>query len=276
MKKNLKCLTCGSKTISLACKSKSRFSDRWFLLVKCKRCGLVFRENCEDAKQMIDSYAKDLNSPGYYQSIFLDRYRYGLFFIDRYLKNEQMETFVDIGCGTGAMLQSARDRGAKRLIGTEINQASLGECSRAGIADALYNADLCDESLPKELKNCQADVVFCNQTLEHLHKPNEAIKNISRILKKGGILLISVPNLAHYSFFLPLLTGRDNRGVFDVPAHFATYNLRSIKSFLNRQGFEVVKAEPSRSYKGLLTLECLHFLNNFSFLIPTITIVVRK
>ena len=63
---------------------------------------------------------------------------------------------------------------------------NIDESSRPNIL-----ADICQ--IP--LENESIDKVLCCEVLEHLEEPQEAIKEIYRVLKKGGELILSVPFL---------------------------------------------------------------------------------
>jgi len=61
--------------------------------------------------------------------------------------------------------------------------------ARAGRTDHV--ADLQDTQLP----DAQYDTIFCTQVLQHLPEPERAIREMARVLKPGGKVIVSVPHL---------------------------------------------------------------------------------
>jgi len=59
-------------------------------------------------------------------------------------------------------------------------------------AGTTYTADLCKDN-KHVIPNGRFDVVVCTEVLEHTLQPFDAVKEIGRVLKPGGIALVSVP-----------------------------------------------------------------------------------
>lgn len=57
---------------------------------------------------------------------------------------------------------------------------------------ATYIADICEKN-EAIMKSDYFDVVVCTEVLEHTLQPFHAVEEIHRILKKGGIVLVSTP-----------------------------------------------------------------------------------
>lgn len=94
---------------------------------------------------------------------------------------------LDLGCGSGLI---TRHLHGKLVIGLDINPWLVEKVKLRlpGVEFIVGDA----ESLP--LKSGTFDTVICTEVLEHLPIPAEAMKEISRILKGGGLLIISVPS----------------------------------------------------------------------------------
>jgi SAM-dependent methyltransferase len=75
------------------------------------------------------------------------------------------------------------------------------------------------------------DTVVCLETLEHVKDEEKFIENIKFCLKKRGYLILSTPNRAYFSFFLPKPLN---------PYHEREYYLGELLSFLRSHGFEVI------------------------------------
>lgn len=74
--------------------------------------------------------------------------------------------------------------------------------------------------------------------LEHLHKPDVYLKEIRSLLKKGGKLIIEVPNIAS-----PVAKiFKENWFELDVPHHLYQFTLESLRLLLGKNGFRIEKA----------------------------------
>lgn len=93
---------------------------------------------------------------------------------------------LDIGCGKGEKMDYlARINTTKNVIGIDIEKEILKYGQHRICGDAQY--------LP--FKSNIFDSVICSEVLEHLPCPERCIKEIKRVLKKGGIVFFSTPIL---------------------------------------------------------------------------------
>jgi len=96
---------------------------------------------------------------------------------------------VDVGAGTGFITEGLMQRGAK-VIAVDPSEAMLSEMKEkfAGVADVDYRQGYA-ESLP--IDDESVDYAFANMCLHHTENPPLAIKEMARILKPGGVLVIT-------------------------------------------------------------------------------------
>jgi len=80
------------------------------------------------------------------------------------------------------------------------------------------------------------DVVVCNQVFEHLKNIYSPITEIHRVLKPGGHLIISVPNMAAFHNRLLFLCGRQPTTLRVMDAHVRGFTVRSFTDFLTLNG----------------------------------------
>lgn len=103
---------------------------------------------------------------------------------------EKVGLFIDLGAGTGRMLEVFADRyeaGVGLDLSREMLAVARANLDRAGIVHAkVRQGDLF--SAPFE--NATADLVCLHQVLHYLAEPGEAVREAARILKPGGRLLI--------------------------------------------------------------------------------------
>jgi len=104
-----------------------------------------------------------------------------------FFKEKKKLKLLDAGCGDGLFIDSALKK--KFLCeGFDNNIQSVSLCRKKGYA--IKYASL-SEKLP--FGDNSFDGIICSNVLEHLQDPEFAIYELMRILKKGGILVVSVP-----------------------------------------------------------------------------------
>jgi SAM-dependent methyltransferase len=87
------------------------------------------------------------------------------------------------------------------------------------------------------------DVVLSSDVIEHTAAPAGFVEMMGRALRPGGLLLVSVPNVAHWSVRLNLLFGRfdyEPVGIMDA-THLRWFTTKTIADLLDRNGFEVLE-----------------------------------
>ncbi len=110
------------------------------------------------------------------------------------------------------------------------------------------------------------DVIIMADVLEHLKDPLGALLNFKRLLKKNGLVIISVPNVANIYVRLKLLLGNfdyEERGILDK-THTKFFTLKSFRNFIRESGLVIEKEDatpiplpsinPVFSEGGLLSL----------------------
>lgn len=139
---------------------------------------------------------------------------------------------LDVGCGSGAFLDSLRDNGWT-TFGIEPSEAA------AALARAKGHTVFCQsvtESLGRELAENLFDVVMMSHSLEHVHSPTRALENLRPLLKPvTGHLIIEVPNVESV---LTYLFGELSLA-FDTPRHLYMYSPDTLTKLLEKAGFEV-------------------------------------
>ena len=137
---------------------------------------------------------------------------------------------LDIGCGNGRFLQELI---AENYCGygIELLSKSAGRASRIPGLN-LKIGQLCEDDFEEHF----FDAVTMWHVIEHLPNPLETLKIIGKILKQGGYLMVSLPNID--SFQSRLFGGRWLH--LDPPRHLFFFGPSDMTKILQLFGFEIV------------------------------------
>ena len=114
------------------------------------------------------------------------------------------ETVFEIGCGSGSTLAWLKDTGrAKKVIGIEVSEAAASE-ARTCVDEVVVTDIELDNSVLTGYRG-QGDVVLLLDVLEHLHDPCASLRQIKQMVKPGGLIIASIPNIRSIKVLFPLV-----------------------------------------------------------------------
>jgi 2-polyprenyl-3-methyl-5-hydroxy-6-metoxy-1,4-benzoquinol methylase len=154
------------------------------------------------------------------------------------LVEKDRQAILDVGCGAGHLSEALAVRG-NRVVGVDSRRAPEVE-TRVG---RFLQVDLDRDAIPWTGE--PFSYVVLADVLEHLREPSALLAQCRKLLAKDGRLLVSVPNVAHWSVRLALLFGRFDytaRGILDR-THLRFYTFRTIRQELDAAGFRVERVE---------------------------------
>ena len=154
---------------------------------------------------------------------------------------------LDVGCGSGV-----HGADLKRVLGHRVTGVDLSEESIAKARSRLAAAHVADVTRPEDYPfDAGFDVLLFSDILEHLYDPTAVLRDHLKLLKPGGHVVVSLPNVAIWNVRLELLFGRfryQDTGTLDR-THIRFFNQRSFYELLESCGLEV---ERRRITPGLL------------------------
>jgi SAM-dependent methyltransferase len=123
----------------------------------------------------------------------------------RYLERFEFRRFLDIGCGNGDVTRLiARAVKATEIKGIEITGIGSRLAREKGIDCVQFDTDR-DTKLP--FSENYFDFVFCGEVIEHVFDPDKLLASAYAMLKPGGTIIITTPNLAAWHNRITLLLG---------------------------------------------------------------------
>jgi 2-polyprenyl-3-methyl-5-hydroxy-6-metoxy-1,4-benzoquinol methylase len=148
--------------------------------------------------------------------------------LDEVQRHRPAGRLLDIGCSIGRLLDLARRRGYD-VLGLELGERA------AQHAREHYGLPILQRTLNETGLDADSfDVVTLMEVLEHLPQPREMLREVHRILKPGGALLIGVPNV--WSLGVIVLHGQArtfNRN------HLIFFSEQTLGRLLREEGFQI-------------------------------------
>ncbi len=138
---------------------------------------------------------------------------------------------LSVGCGTGAELEHIQQFG--NVVGVDIDPQVVSFCRAKGFE--VIEADILSTQLPPE----SFDVVVAMDVLEHIQEDYKALERLVYAVKKGGLLLITVPALEC------LWSSFDEEG--DFP-HVRRYTKKSLTDLIRSQSLQIKKLSYYNSF----------------------------
>ena len=141
---------------------------------------------------------------------------------------------LDLGCSGGRLAEKLRTQGHS-VVGVDIAEVQ-GAAERV---DRLVIADL-TQGIPIAAGR-DFDFVLAADVIEHVPEPAALLAEIRQLMRPSGVLLVSVPNFAHWYPRLRIMAGRfdyDRRGILDR-GHLRFFTRRSLRRVAEESGWRV-------------------------------------
>jgi 2-polyprenyl-6-hydroxyphenyl methylase/3-demethylubiquinone-9 3-methyltransferase len=136
--------------------------------------------------------------------------------------------FLDIGCGGGIVTAGLYKKGITNITGID---ASSGNIKAASLYAKDHNLGIKYINTTAEELEGSFDVILCLEVLEHVASPLDLMKDISRLTKSGGMVILSTINRNLKSYMLSIVVAEKLLGW--VPNDTHDYSKYIIPSELN-------------------------------------------
>ncbi len=123
---------------------------------------------------------------------------------------ERCARVLELGCGAGATIAAVKQlRRVEWAGGLELDREAAA-IARAQL-DRLWEGNAEAATFEAEIPADSLDLALCLDVLEHLVDPWAMVERIAKLLRPGGRLIISIPNIRHYKFIRDLFLKGDFR-----------------------------------------------------------------
>ena len=247
--KRVACICCGSLKFSPVCLREDNT-----LVVRCQECYLEFVNPLPSVEAMQENYQKEMigneSESGFHSHYILERQKRIKSFSKLY--NSRLSLIeslypskgdlLDIGCGAGFFLNSAKERGWN-CHGLEILPEYI-KYAKENFALENIRCESLDEPLTYDENTF--DVVTLWDLIEHLRNPIKSLKQINRVMKPGGLLVMWTPNVKNAIFLKEKWIG------YTTLPHLYFFSGDSLNNILGKVGFKIVYLKTNKAKKGLL------------------------
>ena len=229
------CLYCDSN------KMKKFYSQDNWTVYKCKSCGFIFT-NPFPKKEVIHRYydydyfkderhiKKFFNIDG---SLKYENNNYNNRVVDIENEFEKRGNLLEIGAAHGEFLNVMKERGWN-VKGVEISEAA---CK---IAKDKYNIELFNGNFLNFVSEEKFDVICMYQTLEHVHDFFEHLLKAKEMLKKGGIIVIEVPNIRAFDM---MFSKKRRWYSYELPRHLKHFYPAFLKKVANKLSLNIISLD---------------------------------
>ena len=157
---------------------------------RCKSCGFVYlaswEQSLEQSEELYDYYGRlgEEDQTRRYSRENRARQQKLLKALAGYTRGRRL---LDVGCGDGQLLQTAKDEGWD-TVGIDLSETAIVLCHRRGLAAS--KTDFFDASLDEQ----RFDAIAMSELVEHVPSPQSFLKRAEELLEPDGILYLTTPN----------------------------------------------------------------------------------
>lgn len=193
------------------------------------------------------------------KKLFFERLQLAIRLAKPKLLSNKVLNVTDLGCGDGFLLKSLEKKFNNiKTFGIDIVPSVLE--LRKFLRAEIKVADIRNTGFPNEF----FDIIFCLDVLEHFENLEQPVREIKKIIKPNGLLIISLPTESFFYKIGRLFTKgtmSQQKGPCSSP-HF--HNAKTIENFLLSNNFRMTKKLllPSIPFLTLFNIISLTKLTN--------------
>lgn len=234
----LLCPLCGSQDCWVRLSADSvdvHVAGFFYRLCQCAKCGLQFIHPKPSSELLEELYGEGFYSEAKHDDLISRLFAWyeELCYQDRFrILRERREglRLLDVGSGNGHFLAFMRRKGW-HIYGVESSRAGVE------VARRQFNVDVFHGSLEQAaFPPSQFDAITLWHVLEHITDPLATLKEVNRILKASGKVVVAVPNVES----IEAAYLKEKWALFDLPRHQYGFSPRTIRLLFRAAGLQVI------------------------------------
>lgn len=264
-------------------KAKRLHQEDNYVMVRCSSCGFVYQNPRPSPQELREAYQTYLPEGNIeieaWGKMMEPVFRKGADLIERYIPRGRI---LDVGAGYGFFLALMQARGWK-VTGVEVSPTGV----RYG-RDRWELPILLQPWENTSFQQGEFSVVTAFYAMEHLSDPLAFLREVHRILRPEGMVLLRYPHTTPIKDILSLL--RIKNHLYHLPFHLSDFSPQTMRRALTKAGFQTIKTfvgnftnPPDLPGKvaGILfgnIAEVIHRLSRGKILLPGVskTTIARK
>jgi 2-polyprenyl-3-methyl-5-hydroxy-6-metoxy-1,4-benzoquinol methylase len=205
-----------------------------YCMVRCLRCGFIYQNPRPSQQELLNAYQTYL--PAGEEEIeawgrmMEPVFRRGADLIERHIPQGRL---LDVGSGYGFFLALMQSRGWE-VMGLEVSSTGA-DYSRKRWGLSILNQPW-EETF---FHNDGFDVVTAFYVIEHLPDPLAFLREVHRIVRPGGMILLRYPHTTPIKAILSLMRIRNR--LYHLPFHLSDFSPRTMRRALGETGFTKIK-----------------------------------
>jgi 2-polyprenyl-3-methyl-5-hydroxy-6-metoxy-1,4-benzoquinol methylase len=214
--------------------AKRRHQESGYVMVRCLRCGFVYQNPRPSQQELLKAYhtylpegEEEIEAWG---KMVAPVFRRGADLIERSMPRGRL---LDVGTGYGFFLALMQSRGWK-VMGLEVSPTG------AQYGQKRWGFSILSQPWEKaSFHEGEFDVVTAFYVVEHLPDPVAFFREVHRILRPGGMILVRYPHTTPIKDILSLM--RIKNDLYHLPFHLSDFSPRTMRRALEQTGFTKIK-----------------------------------
>lgn len=203
--------------------------------VRCASCGLVYLDPMPTPKEIATTYDGYVGTTDYFGKADkkMKRARRRARRLKRYAQGNR---YLDVGCNGGFMVEAARQFGFE-ATGMDLDPVSIAYAQEHYPENSYFQGTV--EALADREADAGRtfDVIYCSEVIEHVPQSHHFVTALARLLKPGGVVQITTPDITHWRRPRNLETW----DAFCPPDHCLFFSPANLAQLLAAHGLRIVR-----------------------------------
>jgi 2-polyprenyl-3-methyl-5-hydroxy-6-metoxy-1,4-benzoquinol methylase len=211
--------------------------------MSCDECGHVFTDGYFSAEALAVIFSKTNENQKLGHDLEAQRFASATI-VEKVLPYAKEGKWLDVGFGNGSLLFTAEEYGFTP-VGLDLRTPNVVAIRRLGIeAYAVALSDLQHSDAYSVISMCDV--------LEHMPFPADGLAAAHRLLKRDGVLFLSMPNMD--SILWKVLTANKANPYWSELEHYHNFGRKRLIRLLEDNGFRVLRFGLSERYRACMEL----------------------